>query len=130
MADVSSREIRLKRRPAGMPDAGDFELVEVRVPEPGEGEVLVRNIYMSVDPYMRGRMNDRTSYIPPFELAKPLEGGCVGRVAASENDAFRVGDYVLGMMGWREYFLSDGSDLMKIDPRPRAHPGVSRGSSA
>lgn len=116
MAEIVSREIRLRNRPIGMPRSGDFELVSVRVPEPREGEVLVRNIYMSVDPYMRGRMNDQESYIPPFELAKPLEGGCVGQVVASKKGGFEVGDHVLGMRGWREYYLSDGSELMKIDP--------------
>lgn len=116
MAEITSREIRLKRRPTGMPSETDFELAEVQLPEPGEGEMLVRNIFMSVDPYMRGRMNDQASYIPPFELSKPLEGGCVGQVAASRNDRFKVGDYVLGMNGWREYYISDGSDIVKIDP--------------
>jgi hypothetical protein len=117
MAEVLSREIRLKKRPAGIPDESDFEVAEVRVPEPGQGEALVRNIYMSVDPYMRGRMNDAPSYVPPFELSKPLEGGCVGQVVASKTGALQVGDYVLGMKGWREFYLSDGGDLAKVDPR-------------
>ncbi len=116
MADLMSREIRLKKRPKGMPDESHFELAETPIGEPAEGEVMVRNIYMSVDPYMRGRMNDQASYIPPFELSKPLEGGCVGEVAASKNPAFKVGDYVLGDKGWREFYLSDGSGLTKIDP--------------
>lgn len=117
MTEVLSREIRLTRRPTGMPDENDFELAEVRVPEPGQGEALVRNIYMSVDPYMRGRMNDAPSYVPSFELSKPLEGGCVGQVVASKTDALQVGDYVLGMKGWREFYLSAGGDLIKVDPR-------------
>ena len=117
MAEVLSREFRLKKRPTGMPEESDFELAEVRVPEPGEGEVLVRNIYMSVDPYMRGRMNDTLSYVPSFELSKPLEGGCVGQVVESKMDGFQTGDYVLGTRGWREAYLSDGSDLTIIDPR-------------
>jgi hypothetical protein len=94
----------------------DFELAEAEIPEPGEGQVLVRNIFMSVDPYMRGRMNAGQSYIPAFELHKPLEGGCVGQVLVSRNDKFQRGDYVLGMKGWREYFISRGSEVMKIDP--------------
>jgi len=94
----------------------DFELGEVEISTPGKGEVLVRNVYMSVDPYMRGRMNAGKSYVPAFELHKPLEGGCVGQVADSENDKFQLGDYVLGMKGWREYYISDGSELTKIDP--------------
>ncbi len=82
MAQIKSREIRLKRHPLAMPSEDDFELVEVEIPEPGEGEVLVRNIYMSVDPYMRGRMNEGKSYVPPFELHRPLEGGCAFRPAS------------------------------------------------
>jgi len=116
MAPIISREIRLKRRPAGMVSRDDFEFGEAEIPEPDAGEVLVRNIYISVDPYMRGRMDARKSYAPPFELHKPLEGGCVGQVATSRNDMFQQGDYVLGMKGWREYYMSDGSELTKIDP--------------
>jgi NADPH-dependent curcumin reductase CurA len=116
MAQITSREIRLKKRPVGMPSEDDFDLAEVKIPEPGAGEVLIRNIYMSVDPYMRGRMNEGKSYVPPFELGKPLDGGCVGQVVNSRNDKFRQGDYALGMKGWREYYISDGSDLTKIDP--------------
>ncbi len=111
-----SREIRLARRPIGLPTESDFELAEVPVPEPGPGMVLVRNIYMSVDPYMRGRMIDRPSYVPPFQLGEPLSGGCVGQVVASRNAAFQVGDYVLGTQGWQEYFVSAGAELIKIDP--------------
>ncbi|MEJ2164353.1 MAG: NADP-dependent oxidoreductase [Desulfobacterales bacterium] len=112
-----SREIRLKNRPVGLPSESDFELAEVKVPQAGEGQVLVQNIYMSVDPYMRGRMVDRKSYVPPFQLKQPLEGGCVGRVVESKNDHFQVGDFVLGRLGWREYFISDGAGILKIDPK-------------
>ena len=116
MAEIVSREIRLKNRPVGMPREDDFELTEVVIPEPDEGEVLVRNIYLSVDPYMRGRMIVRESYIPPFQLGQPLEGGCIGQVMQSKGGKFQVGDYVSGMLGWRECYLSDGSGLTKIDP--------------
>lgn len=116
MAETLSREIHLKSRPSGMPEAENFELVEVSVPEPADGELLVRNIYMSVDPYMRGRMVDRKSYVPPFQIGQPLDGGCVGRVVRSRNNAYAVGDYVLGTRGWREYYTSEGSQLQKIDP--------------
>jgi NADPH-dependent curcumin reductase CurA len=101
MAEKVSREIRLKNRPAGLPSESDFELAEVTLPQVGERQVLVQNIYMSVDPYMRGRMVDRKSYVPPFQLNQPLEGGCVGRVIESKNEQFQVGDFVLGMLGWR-----------------------------
>jgi NADPH-dependent curcumin reductase CurA len=112
-----SREIHLKNRPVGLPSENDFELAEVAVPDIGQGEMLVRNLYMSVDPYMRGRMYDRKSYVPPFELNQPLEGGCVGQVIESNNDRYKVGEYVSDMMGWREYYVSDGSGVMRIDQK-------------
>ena len=116
MTHTKSREIRLKNRPEGLPRETDFELAEVELPAIGAGEILVQNIYMSVDPYMRGRMNDRKSYIPPFQLGMPLEGGCIGRVIESNKGLFQVGDYVSGMLGWRETFVSDGEGLVKVDP--------------
>ncbi|MEE8392413.1 MAG: NADP-dependent oxidoreductase, partial [Anaerolineae bacterium] len=116
MTEITSQEIRLKSRPVGMPNEDNFELAQVTLPKPSEGEVLVRNIYMSVDPYMRGRMADRKSYIPPFRLGRPLTGGCVGQIVESKGGTFQVGDYVLGMRGWREYYVSDGSGLTQVDP--------------
>jgi len=116
MTTKVSREIRLKNRPEGLPKESDFELYEAAIPEVGDGEVLVQNIYMSVDPYMRGRMNDRKSYVPPFQVGMPLEGGCVGRIIESKGGRFETGDYVSGMLGWREYFVSGGEGLIKIDP--------------
>jgi NADPH-dependent curcumin reductase CurA len=98
-----------------MPTEEDFGHIEVPVPDPGEGEILVQNIYMSVDPYMRGRMIDRESYQPPFRLGKTLEGGSIGKVIESNGGTFRIGDYVLSNLGWREYYLSNGSGLTKID---------------
>lgn len=116
MPPRKSREIRLRRRPEGLPVPDDFELVEVDLPDPAEGEVLVRNIYVSVDPYMRGRMIDRPSYMPPFELGKALEGGCVGQIVESRNGRLREGQYVVGMQGWREFYLSNGRGLLPVDP--------------
>lgn len=115
MTAITSREIHLKNRPVGLPGEDDFELVEAAMPPIGDGEVLVRNIYMSVDPYMRSRMIDRKSYIPPFQLDQPLDGGCIGRVVESRNGRFKVDDIVLGMSGWRENFISDGTGLFKVD---------------
>ncbi len=112
-----NREIRLKSRPAGMPSAANFELVETSVPEPGPGEVLIRNVFMSVDPYMRGRMVDRASYVPPFQIGEALSGGAVGKVAASRNPNFAEGDYVSNFSGWREWFVSSGGDLTKVDAK-------------
>ncbi len=116
MAEKISREIRLKNRPAGLPSESDFELAEVTVPQVGERQVLVQNIYMSVDPYMRSRMHDRKSYVPPFQLDQPLDGACVGRVVESKSGQFQVGDFILGRLGWRENFVADGKELLKIDP--------------
>jgi len=113
---TQSREVRLKQRPVGLPKADDFEIATVSLPDPSEGEMLIRNLYMSVDPYMRGRMIDRKSYIPPFAIGEPLQGGCVGEVIASNGGRFNVGDHVLSMDGWREYTLSDGTYLNQIDP--------------
>ena len=116
MTERKSREIRLKKRPEGMPQPGDFELAETAVAAPKAGEILVRNIYMSVDPYMRGRMVDRKSYVPPFQIGETLAGGAVGQVVESQNPKFQPGDYVSNFNGWREWFASDGAGMEKIDP--------------
>lgn len=99
-----------------MASENDFELAEIMIPQIQEGQILVRNEFMSVDPYMRGRMGERETYIAPFELGKVLDGGCVGRVVESHSEKFREGDFVLGNKGWREYFVSDGQGLSSIDP--------------
>jgi NADPH-dependent curcumin reductase CurA len=99
MAVTVSREIRLQRRPVGLPQESDFELVTVSLPPLGAGEVLVRNLYMSVDPYMRGRMIEQPSYVQPFQVGQPLDGGCVGQVVQSQGGKVQVGDYVLGRKG-------------------------------
>ena len=115
MGEHRSREVRLKTRPVGLPKESDFEFAEVTVGSPTENEVLIKNIYMSVDPYMRGRMMDRKSYTPPFEVGAVLQGGAVGQVVESRADGFQEGDHVLSMNGWREYFLSSGDTLRKVD---------------
>ena len=111
-----SREIRLVARPQGVPDENLFELAEAAIPDPGEGQLLVRNEYFSVDPYMRPRMNDVRSYVSPFTLGEAMTGGAVGRVAASRHPRFAEGDWVLHQLGWREWALSDGSGMRKFDP--------------
>lgn len=126
---MQSREIRLKSRPEGMPTAANFEVAAVDVPAPGAGEVQVRNLFMSVDPYMRGRMTDRESYVPPFELGKAMQGGAVGEVVASENPDFKPGDLVSTMLGWREAFTAApaAAMLQKIETHglpPQAFLGV------
>src|SRR5919112_6191448 len=99
----TAREIQLDARPSGEPRLSDFRLVEVQVPDLQEGEVLVRNVLMSVDPYMRGRMSERKSYVPPYEIGKPLTGGAVGEVVASRADGVAKGEFVLHDRGWRDY---------------------------
>jgi NADPH-dependent curcumin reductase CurA len=113
---MRSREIRLAARPVGAPKETDFELVDVEVGDPADGELLIRNEIISVDPYMRGRMNDARSYVPSFELGKPLLGGAVGRVAASCHPDLAEGDWVFSMLGWREVARSNGDGVRKLDP--------------
>ena len=99
-----------------MPEASDFELAEVAIPDPADDEVLVRNAYFSVDPYMRPRMNEVRSYVASYELGRPLTGGAVGRVESSRNSAYAEGDWVVHSLGWREWALLDGSGMRKIEP--------------
>jgi NADPH-dependent curcumin reductase CurA len=117
MPAVTSYEVRLASRPQGWPTPDNFSLVRVDVPPPADGEVLVRNRFMSVDPYMRGRMNDVKSYTPPFQIGQPLEGHAVGDVVESRDAAFRAGDVVMSMRGWREHFVAPARDLRAVDPR-------------
>ena len=114
---IKTRQIELKSRPDGVPTEANFQLGEETLPPPADGEFLVQNEWMSVDPYMRGRMNDSASYVPAFQIGKPLEGGCVGRVIESLNDDFTVGNYVLGNLGWREKWKSSGDGVLTIDPK-------------
>ena len=110
-----AREVRLVARPQGFPGEDLFELAETPIPDPAEGQLLVRNAYFSVDPYMRPRMNDVRSYVAPFTLGEAMTGGAVGRVAASRHPQFEEGDWVLHGLGWREWALSDGSGVRKVD---------------
>lgn len=119
---MRAREIRLRRRPQGLPVEEDFELAEVEVPAPGPGEVRVRNRFLSVDPYMRGRMVDRASYIPPFALGRALEGGAIGEVVDSGDPAFAPGDMVQSMWGWREAFTAPARSLTRLEVPPGVPP--------
>lgn len=112
---TSTREIHLVRRPVGRPTPEDFRTVEVELPDPGPGQVLVRNTVLSVDPYMRGRMNDTESYVPPYALDAPLEGGAVGEVLVSGVDSLSPGDVVTHMAGWREHALVDAAEARRVD---------------
>ncbi|MBC7504866.1 MAG: NADP-dependent oxidoreductase [Sandarakinorhabdus sp.] len=109
-----SREIRLKSRPSGVPGADNFEIASVDVGAPGAGQVLVRNSFMSVDPYMRGRMYDRASYVPPFQIGEVLQGGAIGEVIESNAEGFASGDLVSSFFGWREAFIAPATALEKL----------------
>jgi len=111
-----NKQITLAARPKGLPKESDFKLVESPVPAPKAGEILVRVLYLSVDPYMRGRMNDVKSYAPPVQIGEVMGGGAVGKVVASQNPQFQVGYIVEGYFGWQEYAISNGTGVRKIDP--------------
>jgi len=111
-----SRYVALAARPQGEPKESDFELRESAGAEPGDGEVLVRNELVSVDPYMRGRMTGVRTYVDPYEVGGPIDGGAVGRVVASRHAGFAEGDWVLSMLGWREEGVARGDTLRKLDP--------------
>lgn len=115
MAELN-RKIKLAARPAGMPKTSDFELVESVIPEPAEGEVLVRTLYLSVDPYQRGRMNEGRSYAKGVEIGEVMIGGVVGEVAASRHSNFQEGEFVNGDVGWQTHGIVDGKHLRKVDP--------------
>ena len=110
------RYVVLTRRPVGLPQQTDFAIEEAPIPTPKDGEVLVRNIYMSVDPYMRRRMRSGPFHMNPFEVGEPLSGGAVGEVVSSRNPQIREGAFVANFAGWQEYFVSDGEDLDPADP--------------
>jgi NADPH-dependent curcumin reductase CurA len=115
MAATVNRQIHLASRPKGMPTHETFTTVEGPVPSPGDGEVLVRTLYLSVDPYMRGRMNEGRSYVAPFKLNQALTGGVVGEVTASRSPAFNPGDLVTGHLGWQDYSLAPAGQLQPVD---------------
>jgi hypothetical protein len=113
---TTNRQITLVARPVGFPKETDFRLVEAPVPTPGPGQFLVRSLYLSVDPYMRGRMNAAKSYAPPVELGGVMVGGVVGQVVESHHPRFAAGEIVEGYFGWQQYAVSDGAGVRKVDP--------------
>lgn len=115
MSQIQNRQIVLASRPVGAPKESDFRLVEAPLRTPGEGEVLVKNLFLSLDPYMRGRMREGKSYAKPVGLGEVMVGGTVGEVTASKNEAFPVGAHVVGSMGWQEYGISDGAGLKRVE---------------
>jgi hypothetical protein len=115
MADTN-RRVLLKRRPEGMPVPEDFAVVDGPIPDPGEGQVLLRGLYLSLDPYMRGRISGQRSYAKPTEIGEVIEGRVVGQVAHSRHANFREGDYASGGYGWQTYSAVDGGALTRLDP--------------
>jgi NADPH-dependent curcumin reductase CurA len=114
----TNRQWILASRPRGMPTHDNFKLVENAVPEPAEGQALVQTLYLSVDPYMRGRMRNVRSYVPPLAVGEVIEGGVVGRVVASRSCALKVGDFVNARLGWQDYAVAEASSLRKLPPDP------------
>ncbi|NOY42771.1 MAG: NADP-dependent oxidoreductase [Planctomycetes bacterium] len=109
-----NRQILLAARPEGFPKLSDFRLVETPMPSVAPGQFLVRSLYLSVDPYMRGRMNDRKSYADPVKIDDVMIGGVVAEVVESQHEKFNPGDIVIGMFGWQEYALSDGKEVRQV----------------
>ncbi|MBM9400161.1 NADP-dependent oxidoreductase [Gluconacetobacter azotocaptans] len=122
----ANRRIVLASRPSGAPVPDNFRLETPSVPEPSSGQVLLRTLWLSLDPYMRGRMSEAPSYAPPVDIGEVMVGGTVSQVVTSNRDDFAPGDLVLGVSGWQEYALSDGSDLTKL-PRDMTHPSWALG---
>jgi NADPH-dependent curcumin reductase CurA len=112
-----NRQVRLKSRPVGEPTAANFELADAPLPEPKDGEVLRRTIYLSLDPYMRGRMSDAASYATPVQVGDVMGAHTVSEVTESRNPAFKKGDFVTGYDGWQAYGLSSGKELRVLDPK-------------
>ena len=110
-----NQQIHLASRPTGTPTADNFKIVDAATPTPKDGEVLVRALYLSVDPYMRGRMSDRKSYVPPFELNETMGGSVVGQVVESKFDGLKKGDIVWGQLLWQKFAVAPGKTLLKID---------------
>src|ERR1700712_5736567 len=111
-----NRQVRLASRPSGLPPADNWEHTPEPVPEPGDGELLVRVLYISLDPAMRGWMNEGRSYIPPVGVGEVMRAGAIGVVRASSVEKFAVGDHVSGTFGVQEYAVSDGSGVIRLDP--------------
>jgi NADPH-dependent curcumin reductase CurA len=113
---MQNKEIRFASRPAGMPTPDNFQFDDAEAPQPNEGEVLVRTLYISVDPYLRGRMREGRSYVPPFEVGQVIESGGLGEVVKSRSPRFQTGDIVTGMFGWRLYNVLKADGVMKVLP--------------
>ncbi|AKV00712.1 Putative oxidoreductase YncB [Labilithrix luteola] len=113
---LKNTQVLLAARPQGWVTESDFRIVETDIPSPNDGEILVKNTWLSLDPYMRGRMSDRKSYAKPVDVGAVMIGGTVGEVIESKNPAFAKGDLVVGTLGWQEYAVTDGRAVRKVDP--------------
>jgi NADPH-dependent curcumin reductase CurA len=127
---MQNKEIRLASRPAGMPTLDNFRFVDAEMPQPKDGEVLVRTLYISVDPYLRGRMREGRSYVPPFAVDQVIQSGAVGEVVESRSPKFQPGDIVTGMFGWRLYNAVKADGLMKVANTGTANTGTAGVSPA
>ena len=116
MNTLTNRRIVLAARPQGAPQSSDFSMISEPIPDLGEGEIISRTIYLSLDPYMRGRMNEGKSYAVPVEIGETMCGGTVSQVLKSNNPGFAKGDYIVTYNGWQEYAVSDGKGARKLDP--------------
>jgi NADPH-dependent curcumin reductase CurA len=117
MNDLQNHQIRLAARPVGLPKRSDWNFTQEKVPEPGDGQLVIKILYLSLDPAMRGWMNEGKSYIPPVGIGEVMRAGAVGRVIASKHAKYAVGEHVVGVLGVQEYALSDGKGLTKVDPK-------------
>jgi NADPH-dependent curcumin reductase CurA len=118
MSAAINRQWLLKERPQGMVQESNFEYRELPIPEPGDGEILVQNLYLSFDPTFRGQMMDRPNYVPPIQIGDIMRGGSAGKVVKSNNPDFQSGDLVSGAGGWQDYFVPDSTDLMSVSKIP------------
>src|SRR5438105_9858265 len=114
---LTNHQFRLAARPEGLPKRSDWKYVEEPVNDPGPGQILIKVLYISLDPAMRGWMNDGKSYVPPVGIGEVMRAFALGRVTASQNAGYAVGDHVVGILGVQEYALSDGKGLHKVDPK-------------
>ena len=126
LSSTQNRQWVLASRPHGAPTVENFRLEKTSVPQPEEGQLLLRTVYLSLDPYMRGRMSDAPSYSPPVEIGAVMVGGTVSRVEQSQHPDYPVGEWVLSYSGWQDYALSDGTGLVKLGSNPQ-HPSWALG---
>lgn len=115
MSEAVNNQILLSSRPVGVPTRDNFTFIKSSIPEVNDNQLLIRTLYLSVDPYMRGRMNDQKSYIPPFQLDQVITGGVIGEVIETKSSEFQVGDVVLGLLGWQNYSVVDAGEVQKIN---------------